>query len=135
MSIRLRDWIADHEGFRSKVYEDTVGKNTVGFGRNMSDVGITLEEGYYLLDNDIKRCLADLEHYHWYNRSPRGVQEALINMCFNLGITRLLNFKKMIKALEGGNYHVAALEALDSTWSKQVGNRAKDIAAVIRNAK
>ena len=135
MNISLREWIADHEGFRSKVYEDTVGKKTLGFGRNVSDLGVTLEEAYYLLGNDINRCVKELEHYHWYNRSPCGVQEALVNMCFNLGLPRLIKFKNMIKALEGGNYNLAALEALDSVWAKQVGDRAKDIASVIRDGR
>lgn len=58
-----------------------------------------------------------------------------MNMCFNLGISRLKGFKRMIVALEKKNYTVAAMEALDSKWSTQVGQRAKDIALMIREGK
>lgn len=135
MSLSLREWIMHHEGVRQKPYLDIFDNWSIGAGRNLSGNGLSMDEVYYLLDNDINRCVKELEHYHWYNRSPRGVQEALTNMCFNLGITRLLKFKKMIAALECGRYHVAALEALDSLWAKQVGQRAKDVAAVIREGR
>lgn len=133
--LSLRDWIIHHEGLRQKPYQDSVDKITIGVGRNLSDNGISIEEAYYLLDNDIKRCKRELESYTWYTRAPRGVQEALINMCFNLGISRLLGFQRMISALESHNYHQASFEALDSKWAKQVGQRAKDISAVIREGK
>jgi lysozyme len=58
-------------------------------------------------------------------------QEALVNMCFNLGFTRLMKFSKMMAAMAEGKYSLAASEALDSRWAKQVGNRSKDIAHML----
>jgi len=53
-------------------------------------------------------------------------------MCFNLGLSRLLKFEKMLLALETGDYEVAATEALDSLWACQVGTRADRVAELFR---
>ena len=36
-----------HEGLRLKPYRDTVGKLTIGVGRNLDDVGITRAEAFF----------------------------------------------------------------------------------------
>lgn len=131
----LKDWIKKCEGFKSHPYLDTVGKVTIGYGRNIDDNGISEQEADVMLDNDIDRCRKELSPYSWYSEQPFGVQDALVNMCFNLGISRLLGFRKMIAALEAKNYTQAALEALDSKWANQVGKRAKDVAVMIRAGK
>lgn len=128
----LKDWIKAHEGFRSKPYLDTVGKTTIGWGRNLSDNGISNEEAELMLDNDIENCQKELSSFDWYYSQPLHVRDALINMCFNLGLPRLLGFKRMIAALEKKDYTTAAAEALDSRWAKQVGQRAKDVACMMR---
>jgi len=128
----LEELLIKHEGLRHHVYNDSLGIKTIGVGRNLESVGLSDEEIMFLLRNDIKRCKAELMQFNWYFNQPRNVQNALINMCFNLGLTRLLGFKKMIKALEEKNYTKAALEALDSKWARQVPERAKDIAVQIR---
>jgi len=132
MEMSLKDWLILHEGVRHTPYLCTSGKTSIGIGRNLDDNGLTLEEIHYLLDNDIKRCKRELEIYPWYILSPPGVRDALVNMCFNMGIKRLLGFKNMITALLARNYRKAAMEALDSKWAKQVGKRAHDVADVIR---
>lgn len=128
----VKDWIKKDEGFRSHPYLDTVKKVTIGYGRNIDDNGITEEEAEFLLDNDIARCRKELAQFPWYYLQPPGVQDALLNMCFNLGIARLSGFRKMIAALEARNYTQASKEALDSKWATQVPNRAKSVAVAIR---
>ncbi len=130
----LKDWIKACEGFRAHPYLDTVGvgKVTIGYGRNIDDNGISPKEAEFMLDNDISRCKEELSHYGWYTNSPLNVQAALINMCFNLGLTKLISFKKMIAALERQDYTVASIEALNSRWAEQVGKRAKDVALMMR---
>jgi len=130
----LKDWIKACEGFRAYPYLDTVGvgKVTIGFGRNIDDNGISVKEAEFMLDNDIARCKEELAHYDWYNFSPENVQAALMNMCFNLGLPKLLGFKKMISAIENQDYKTAAIEALNSRWAEQVGKRAKDVALMMR---
>lgn len=125
-------WLKKHEGFNSHPYMDSVGKVTIGFGRNLDDVGISYDEAETLLLNDLQRAKDDLQGFSWYPTLPHNVKDALINMMFNLGLTRFLTFKRMISALEDRDFTRAAIEALDSKWAIQVGNRAKDIALMIR---
>lgn len=128
----VKKWIKTHEGYSAFPYKCTEDRTTIGFGRNIQDNGITLAEAETLFDNDFQRCLNDLHKYKWYTHQPAHVQDALMNMCFNLGINRLLGFKKMIAALTSKDYTKAAIEALDSKWATQVGQRAKDVALMIR---
>ncbi|HWI49080.1 MAG TPA: glycoside hydrolase family protein [Rummeliibacillus sp.] len=130
----IKDWIKRHEGFNSHPYFDSVGKLTIGWGRNIEDNGISKEEADALFENDFDAAVNDLMRFDWWVMQPKSVQDALINMRFNLGLHRLLGFTKMIQALQEKNYSKAAQEALDSRWAKQVGDRAKDVALMIREA-
>ena len=127
----LLDQLKQHEGVRSHVYECPMGYLTIGVGRNVDPnggLGLSDDEIDYLLENDIRRCEKELDRFSWFADMDVVRQDALINMCFNLGFTRLLKFKNMLAALAEGKYELAAAEALDSKWAKQVGQRAKDIA-------
>lgn len=130
----ISDLILD-EGIRLKPYHDTVGKLTIGIGRNLDDVGITLDEAKYLVENDIARVQMELDNrLRWWRDMPEPCQRALANMAFNLGLPRLLGFSKMLNALEQRQWVQAAEEALDSKWADQVGDRAKRIADRFREA-
>ncbi len=122
---RMRDQLVHHEGLRLKPYRYSAGKLTIGVGRNIEDVGITEEEAMTLLSNDISRVIKELERrvpaFANLNEVRRRV---LIDMGFNLGIGRLIKFRRMLAALEAGDYAQAAVEMLDSRWARQVGNRA-----------
>ena len=123
------------EGLRLKPYRDSVGKLTIGFGRNLSDNGITEREAEILLDNDMAKTFADLDRaLPWWRGLPPFRQRGLVNMAFNLGLPRLLTFKKMLSALQTGDGEQAAVEALDSIWAGQVKGRADRIAYLYRNA-
>lgn len=131
--MQLKNTLKRHEGLSLKPYKDSVGKLTIGYGRNLDDRGISIEEADCLLNNDIMSALDDCRlNFKWFDSLSIGKQEALVNMCFNLGITRLKGFKKMLAALEVGDYIRASREALDSKWAKQVGSRAEEIAAALR---
>ena len=126
---QLKNDLKADEGLKLKPYTCTANKLTIGIGRNLDDVGITEEEAMILLENDIRRAYGDLDrNLSWWRKLPEPAGRALCNMCFNLGITRLLKFKKMLSALENGDYEVAANESLNSRWAKQVGARATRIA-------
>jgi len=124
--------LIEHEGMSLKPYKCPNGKITIGVGRNLESNGLSLDECNYLLENDIARCRRELDVYWWFIILNENRKNALLNMCFNLGLTKLLTFKKMIVALEQKNYDRAAIEALDSRWAKQVKGRAVDIAEVIK---
>jgi lysozyme len=133
--INLKDWLILHEGLRLKPYQCPSDKLTIGVGRNLEDTGISHDEAIFMLENDIRRCREELMPYSWFNTQDLNRQAALVNMCFNLGLTRLLKFKRMIAALEKRDYTQAAKEALDSLWAQQVGARAYDIASVIKDGR
>ena len=130
----LEELIKHYESYSEKPYKDTVGKLTIAYGRNLDDRGISPDEAELMLDNDILMCKTEMSPYTWYYGKPPHVRDALVRMCYNLGLTRLLKFKKMLAALEVGDYNTAAIEALDSKWAGQVGCRAIDIACMIRGA-
>jgi lysozyme len=128
----LELWLKKCEGYRSHPYLDTKKIVTIGYGRNLDDNGISEDEAELMLQNDIKKAKTDLATCHFYINQPEHVQLALINMCFNMGLPRLLEFHGMIAALERNDYTTAAQEALDSLWAKEVGQRAKDVALMMR---
>lgn len=128
-------WLKGHEGYRAFPFLDSTGHVTVGYGRNIDDVGISINEAEFLLHNDFIRARAGLEKFDWFNIQPDNVQDALVNMCFNMGIKKLLTFNKMITAIINQDYTKAAMEALNSKWATQVGTRATDVALMIREAK
>jgi len=121
------------EGLRLKPYLCTAGKTTIGYGRNLSDRGITREEADFLLANDYISTKIQLRNnLDFYDDLPENVQSALINMAFNMGVLGLLRFKRMLYAMERGDFDEAALEALKSLWARQVGARADRIAKQIK---
>ncbi|HYF56553.1 MAG TPA: glycoside hydrolase family protein [Salinarimonas sp.] len=130
----LTQQLIRHEGLRLKPYRDTEGKLTVGVGRNLDDRGISESEALYLLANDIAIAEKDLDrNAPWWRQLSGPRRQALLNMVFNLGWPRLSGFRSMLAALQTGDYEVAAKEMLDSKWAAQVGNRAKELAGMVRS--
>lgn len=130
---QLIDLLVKHEGVRRKPYTDTTGNLTIGVGRNLDSMGISDDEIFHMLRNDIRRCEDELENaFRWYNYLNDARQDAMTSMCFNLGITRLRGFRKAIDAMELGDFDEAADEFMDSLWAKQVGQRAIDVTTMIR---
>jgi lysozyme len=134
---RLQRLLIRHESLRNKPYEDTTGNLTIGVGRNLESLGLSRDECLYLLDNDIARCDRELRHnFKWYLELCRVRQDAMINLCFNLGITRLLTFKKALAAMAEGDFSKSADEFLDSKWADQVGpTRSSDIDCMVRTGR
>jgi len=122
-----------HEGLRLKPYKDSVGKLTIGYGRNLDDKGISNLEANLMLANDIHECIIQVqEHILFFGKLNDIRQNVLINMCFNLGIYGLLGFKKFLSALEREDFEDASIEMLDSRWALQVGIRATELSEQIR---
>lgn len=117
------------EGLRLKPYRDTVNKLTIGYGRNLDDVGISPEEARLMLEADLRRAEADCVRTFDFYVSLGGERQAvLVNMCFNLGLTRLLSFRRALSAIRSREWARAAAEMLDSKWAEQVGTRAQRLA-------
>ena len=124
----LIDQLIRHEGICLKPYKCPAGKWTIGIGRNIEDNGITEAEAIILLMNDIERCKWEVETaFPWVSGLNTARYYVLVNMCFNMGISRLSSFKKMLTALRDGDYNTTSIEGLDSRWARQVGNRAIEL--------
>jgi len=129
----LEKMMIHHEGLRLKPYLDTVGVMTIGVGRNLSSNGISNDEALYMLRRDLAGFEAALENqFQFYKQLSKLRQWVLISMAFNLGMKGLLGFKNMLSFMSLGNYHGASVEMLNSKWAKQVGQRAHDLAHLMR---
>ena len=121
---RLIEELKRDEGVELKAYQDTEGIWAIGIGRNLQDVGVSMEEAEYMLANDIDVAVGELQRtFDWFEGLSDARQRVCINMCFNLGLTRLLGFKKFLAAMAAGDWETAGVEMLDSKWSRQVGAR------------
>ena len=128
----LQSQLIEDEGFRQFPYKDTVGKVTIGIGRNLDDVGISRNEALIMLDNDISKVRYALDlNLSFFKTLTPARQDALINMGFNMGVPKLLTFKKTLMYLSIGDYKSASQECLNSVWATQVGERAKRIAKIL----
>ena len=126
--------IRRHEGLELKPYLCTSGRTTIGYGRNLDDNGISVDEAVSMLNKDIVNSLIECcEMFSNFGKLSDVRQAVLIDMMYNLGKTRLSKFKKMITAIHEEDFSRAALEMLDSKWSKQVGKRSVRLANIMKN--
>lgn len=125
--------IERHESLRLKPYRDSVGKLTIGIGRNLDDCGISESEAQVLLENDVHVCEQDLMSLFsgWADFSEARAA-ALLDMRFNLGPLGFRKFVNLIVAVKAGNWLAASGAALASKWATQVGQRAQDDAELLR---
>lgn len=130
----LKKDLTRDEAYRRFIYKCTAGKWTIGIGRNLDDRGVTIEEALYLLDNDILLTERELDiNLPWWRAMTEPRQRVLANMCFNLGVKRLLLFRRTLEAMERGDYKTAANEMLTSSWAHQVGARSKRLSETMRS--
>ena len=134
--------IKRHEGCRLRPYRDSLGFWTVGWGHKMESIGpsiladgITQDEADHLLDVDIEIARNALSRLSVMvlnncNEVRKGV---LIEMCFQLGYSGVLKFKRMLAAIEQGNFGLAAVEMIDSLWYDQTPSRVEEMAAIMRS--
>jgi lysozyme len=126
MITNLLDQLKRDEGLRLTPYRCTAGKLTIGYGRNLDDVGISKEEAEFLLASDVAKVRIELpKHLPWMTALTPPRQAVLVNMAFNMGIAGgLLKFKNTLRLIETGEYAEAAKAMLDSKWAEQTGQRA-----------
>ena len=137
---KLLEMLKRHEGEvktngRHVAYKCPEGYWTIGVGRNIdpeNGIGLSDEEVNFLLENDILRVIKELSsEYPWFNDLDDVRKDAMIDIAFNLGATRLRGFRRALAAMEAANYKEAATEFLDSRWAKQVGGRALEVTDMI----
>lgn len=128
MRTALLRQLERHEGYRQRPYKDTVGKLTIGIGRNLDDVGISLDEARYLCERDVAEA-ENLcrQNFPWFDALDSVRQDVLINMMFNMGPARLKKFTRTLAFIQARKFSDAGAEMLDSRWAQQVGDRAAEL--------
>lgn len=122
------------EGCVLKPYKDTVGKLTIGYGRNLDDVGISKLEAEVLLDHDLAQAEQDCRKaFRWFGDLNEARQRVVVEMVFNLGLPRFCGFGQTIAAIQSKDYELAAARMLASKWAAQVKSRAVRLAGVMRD--
>lgn len=154
MNVKLTEGLIENlkrdEGFRSEVYVDTTGHDTIGYGtklplndlessclpegQDIREDGVNKEQAECMLKKELRQKARDTrrEFEHIWDELNQPRKDVLINMAYNLGVYGLTRFKKMIGALERGDYEAAADEMLDSQWHDQTKRRAERLARQMR---
>ncbi|MEK7891230.1 glycoside hydrolase family protein [Burkholderia contaminans] len=132
-ALKLKAELTRDEDRRYRIYTDTVGKVSGGIGRNLTDKGFRDSEIDLMYQNDIADTEAWLDrNLPWWRTLDPVRQRVLMNMAFNMQ-GRLLGFRNFLAAAQRADWNVAAAEMLDSLWARQVGDRAKRLASMMRS--
>ena len=137
--LNLLNQLRRHEGLRLDPYKCSEGYLTIGYGRNIETNGISDAEAEFMLLNDLVACESELNDEGWYNQLDEVRRAVVLNMSFNLGKPKLMQFKKFIGALSDDDYETASKEMVTgsdgvspSKWASQVGSRAYELADQMR---
>lgn len=131
--IDVQNLLIKHEGLKLKPYIDSVGKLTIGVGRNLDDNGITKEEALHLLYHDVCDAMTDAKRLcSIWDELSDARKSVLINMAFNMGYARLSQFVRFWNAIHKKDWDEAAEEMLASKWATQVKGRATELANMMK---
>jgi lysozyme len=152
---KLLEELVKHEGVRLQVYQDTLGIDTIGIGRNLEDRGISKKEldeldiptidhvyeygiteadAMVLAENDVQIVEEELLRAHPCVEDLDAVRQlVLVDMAFNMGVPRLCKFVKMWNAIHEKKFDIASKEMLDSRWANQVKSRSVKLANAMHN--
>ena len=122
------------EGFRDRVYDDSLGIPTIGYGFAIKD--LVLDED--ICDMILERKLDDLikrvnKKFPFVGNLPEEAQEVIYEMCYQLGLGGFSKFKRTISYLQLRDFPLAAKEMLDSKWHRQTPNRSERLSDIIGN--
>jgi lysozyme len=142
--LLMQQELTRDEGEVLQVYDDGTGNNlragmfikgnpTIGVGRNLV-VGISQAEAMFLLNNDITTAVTALDtNIPWWENLDPIRQRVMVNMCFNMGITRLQTFVNFLAAMQTGMWTEAAVQMQQSAWWNEVGARAQRLQYMVLN--
>lgn len=119
---KLMRSLISHEGKRNKPYVDTEGKITIGIGYNLTDRGLPDEWIFAQVNEDIRVIMNYFYQLDWFTHLNNDRQVVILDMAYNIGIPKFMQFVKMIDYLNKGDYVNAALEMINSNWAKEVGD-------------
>lgn len=134
LSDELKEAVKLSEGYRARVYKDTLGIDTIGYGFAIKDLELDEDICDMILDKKLNKLIKDVDNkFLFMDDIAVEAQDVVYEMCYQLGINGFSKFKKTIAYLRDENYKMAAIEMLDSRWAKQTPNRAKRLSNIIKD--
>lgn len=132
-ATKLLNFTSANEGYRQFAYSCSAGKQTIGIGFNLDDVGLSAEESRVILSMRMTKVDSQLNQLiDGYEILGDVRKIALCDLAYQIGVNGLMKFKKSLALLESHEYEKAADEFLDSRWAKQTPVRAKKVTDMIR---
>ena len=142
MVEELKERIKKHEGFVPKIYRDSLGYATIGYGHLVlptdhfeDGVEYSKEELNEVFEKDFQNALDNANKLIGDIPLVYQAKEVICEMVFQLGIGGVSKFKNMWKALEEGDYYTASVEMLDSRWAKQTPKRAESLSNIMKQCR
>ncbi len=117
-TAKLKADLMRDEGFRGRPYLCSAGKNTIGYGHNLDAAPMPQEIGEAWLQIDMRKVLIACDTFPWFRKQSEARQRVIANMVYQMGLEGVRDFRKMIAAIEKGNYEEAARQMEDSKWAK-----------------
>ena len=132
MASHLLEAVKLSEGFRDRVYKDTLGIDTIGYGFAIKDLVIDKDVAEMILIRKLDALIERVnKRFAFVKDLPEAGQEVIYEMCYQLGVTGVSKFKKTLLYLENHEFKMAAKEMLDSKWARQTSNRANRLSDII----
>ena len=134
--MSLIDSIKQHEGYRSKVYKDSLGIPTIGYGFAIKDLELDQDICDLILERKVKDLKDRIKKkFSWYKYMPPTIKEIVVEMCYQLGLYGFSCFKKTISYLQNKEWEKASVEMLDSRWAVQTPRRARELSEIVKGVK
>ncbi len=124
MSIIVRDTLIEdikmEEGYRSSVYLDTLEKPTIGYGFLIDSLELQEDICQLILMRKLEKLIKTIKfNFKWFDDMPEKVQDVVINICYQLGVSGFSKFKKTIQFMKNKQWDKASIEMLDSKWARE----------------
>ena len=134
--MSLLDNIKESEGFRNRVYKCTAGFDTIGYGFAIKDLTMDEDIATMILERKVAELKLRVHNkFPFITDLPESVQDVVIEMCYQMGVSGFSKFSKTIQYLKDHEFECAGIEMLDSRWAKQTPNRAKKLSDIVKYAK
>lgn len=132
MNTNLIESIKKHEGYRAKVYKDSLGIDTIGYGFAIKDLSLDRDICDMILERKVEAVTREAYSViPWLDGAHPVVFDVIIEMCYQLGVTGVSHFRKTLDHLKHKEYTSASVEMLDSKWARQTPLRARELSARI----
>jgi len=132
---KLLENIKESEGFRPRVYQCTEGFDTIGYGFAVKDLHLDEDIASMILERKVAELKLRIHReFEFLADMPECVQDVVIEMCYQMGISGFCKFKKTIAFLRLREFNSASVEMLDSKWYRQTPNRAKKLSDIVKYA-